>query len=65
MEKWLVTILQQAKKMASPAVLENIRKAVQQMVDHAATTDNPWDDILAWILQMIVGKPASTTEPSE
>jgi len=65
MEKWLVTILNQAKKMCSPSVLENIRQSVQKMVDHAATTDNPWDDIFAWIIQMLVGKPESTTEPSE
>ena len=65
MEKWLVTILKQAILMASPAILENFRKSIQEMVEHAATTDNPWDDIFAWILQMIVGKPGSTTEPDE
>lgn len=65
MEKWLVTILDQAKRMASPSILENIRQSIQEMVDHAATTENPWDDIFAWILQMIVGKPGSTSEPDE
>ena len=65
MEKWLVTILKQAILMASPAILENFRKSIQEMVEHAATTDNPRDDIFAWILQMIVGKPGSTTEPDE
>jgi type IV secretory pathway VirB2 component (pilin) len=62
-EKWLVTILGKAKEMASASVMGNIRTSVQEMVDHAATTDNPWDDIFAWILQMIVGKPGDTTKP--
>lgn len=65
MEKWLFTILQQAKKKASPALLENLRTSMQGMVDHAATTDNAWDDIYAWIMQSLVGKPGDTTEPSE
>lgn len=65
MERWLVTILNQAKKMCSPSVLENIRVSVQKMVDHAETTDNPWDDVFAWIIQMIIGKPGSTSETSE
>jgi hypothetical protein len=65
MEKWLVTIIKQAIKMASPAIIENLRRTVQEIVDHAATTENPWDDILAWILQLLVGKPGDTTETDE
>lgn len=65
MEKWLVQILAQALRLASPAVVKNCRESVEKMVEHAATTENPWDDILAWILQMIVGKPGAATQPSD
>jgi len=65
MERWLVQILNQAKKLCSPSVLDNIRVSVQKMVDHAATTENPWDDVFAWIIQMIVGKPGATAEPDD
>ncbi|KKN18852.1 hypothetical protein LCGC14_0951610 [marine sediment metagenome] len=65
MERWLITILANAKKMASPAILENIRESVQQMVNHAKTTENPWDDIFAWIMQMIVGKHGESTDKDE
>lgn len=64
-EKWMVTILKHAMQMASPSIIENIRKSVQEMVDHAATTENPWDDIFAWLLQVIVGKPGSSVQETE
>jgi len=65
MEKWLATLIKQALKLASPAVVKNLREAIQKMVDHAETTENPWDDIIAFLLQMIVGKPGDTTETDE
>ena len=65
MEKWLVTILRHSMEMASPSILDNLRMSIQAMVDHAATTENPWDDIFAWILQSLVGKPGSTSKAPE
>lgn len=65
MNKWLFTILTNAISMASPQIVEGIRTAIQAMVDHAKTTPNPWDDILAGLFQMIVGKPGASTQDVE
>lgn len=62
MNKWILTILHKAMAMATPAILEGFRTSVQEMVDHAKTTVNPWDDILAWLFQLIVGKPGASTQ---
>lgn len=61
MNKWLFTILVNALNMASPQIVEGIRTAIQAMVDHAKTTPNPWDDVLANLFQTIVGKPGAST----
>lgn len=55
--KWLFTILAQAQGLASPAIIENIRQLIQEMVDKAEKTPNPWDDVICGLIQSLVGKP--------
>lgn len=57
MNKWLLLMLRQALKLASPAILDNLREMVQDMCEKAEKTENPWDDILCDFLQTIVGTP--------
>ena len=49
-------------KQASPQVLEQAQNAVQELVDQARTTANPFDDFFAMMLQLIVGKPGEKPE---
>jgi len=65
MSKWLFIILSTAIQSASPAIVENVRQLMQEMVDKAKKTDNPWDDVICDLLQLIVGKPGSNTQPNE
>jgi hypothetical protein len=53
----IVNIIKMFLTVASPEIVKMIRKSVQDMVDKARETDNPWDDIFAELLQLIVGKP--------
>ncbi len=62
MNKFLLTVLTKIIAMASPEILEGVRQMIQQMVEKAAATPNPWDDIFVGMLQMLVGKPGATTE---
>ncbi len=62
MNKWLLTVLTKIIAMASPEILEGVRKLVQEMVDRAAATPNPWDDIFIGLLQMLIGKPGDSKE---
>jgi hypothetical protein len=57
MEKWIFTILRHALQMASPKIIEDLRRLVADMMDRAEKTPNPWDDIIIGMIQMIVGKP--------
>ncbi len=65
MNKWLWTILRGALEKATPAILENLRQLVQEMVEKAKKTPNPWDDVFCGLLQMIVGKPGARIEASD
>lgn len=62
MENWVMGIFKVIMKAASPEIVENIRSMVQEIVTRAAATPNPWDDIFASLLQMIVGKPGQKVE---
>jgi hypothetical protein len=57
MEKWILTIITHVLEVASPELLQDIRISVDRLVTQAKGTDNPWDDVLAGFLQMLVGKP--------
>ncbi len=65
MNKWLFTILRNALTMATPQILEDLRKTVQDMMDRAKETVNPWDDIFIGLLQLIIGKPNQKIEANE
>lgn len=65
MNQWLFIILGKAIECASPAIVENLRQLVQEMVDKAAKTDSPWDDVLCGLVQMVVGKPGSKVDSPE
>jgi hypothetical protein len=43
--------------VASPQIVQELRVQIDNMVQTAKKTANPWDDALAGFLQMIVGKP--------
>ena len=62
MNKWLFIILAKAIAAASPQIVENIRQLMQEMVDKAAKTENPWDDVICELMQTIVGKPGAKVE---
>ena len=57
MNRWLFTILAKAIQMASPQIVGDIRRLVAEMAVRAEKTENPWDDIIVGMIQMIVGKP--------
>lgn len=42
---------------ATPALVEEIRKAVATAKEKSKTTVNPWDDLFFSFLQVLVGKP--------
>jgi type IV secretory pathway VirB2 component (pilin) len=63
MNKWLATILPMALKMASPQMVATLRAFVAEQVKKAEATSNPWDDILWFFIQTIVGEPGATVEP--
>lgn len=60
MNKFLLAIIARAVAAASPEILENLRQLVQEMVAKAETTENPWDDIICGMVQMLVGKPGDS-----
>lgn len=47
---------------ATPAIVESIRKAIAKMAVDAEQTENPWDDMLALMLRMIIGSPGEPIE---
>jgi len=57
MNQWLVPIIQQFVIMMSPDLIKNLQIGIDDMCKKAATTKNPWDNILTGFLQAIVGKP--------
>lgn len=63
MNKWIFTILAKAVAMASPGIIEDLRRMVDEMMKKAIQTPNPWDDIIVGLLQMIIGKPGDPQEP--
>lgn len=63
--KLLFTVITKALSLASPEIAEGIRQFVQEMVDRAAKTPNPWDDVFCDLLQGIVGKPGARINPAE
>lgn len=58
MGKFLLMMLMNAMKMASPSIIASIQAQVDDMVRRAKETTNPWDDVFCAFLQQIVGKPA-------
>lgn len=65
MHKWIFLIIANALKHASPAIIEDLRRMVQDMMDRAEKTDNPYDDMFVGMLQLIIGKPGETSQPEE
>ena len=61
-QKFLWTMLGNCMSAATPEIVENIRRAIDQMVQKAKLTPNPWDDMLAGLLQNIVGQPKEPVE---
>jgi hypothetical protein len=57
MSKWLIPLIQQFIVMMSPHLIAEIQKSVNEWVQKAKETENPWDDILPGLLQAIIGKP--------
>jgi len=62
MQKWWLFIIKQAIAAASPEIVEGLRQMVAEIVVKAKETENPWDDIFAGVLEMIVGKPGEPRE---
>ncbi|MCK4958173.1 MAG: hypothetical protein KAT00_02210 [Planctomycetes bacterium] len=62
MEKFMLMLVRKALESASPQIIASIRAMVQEMVERAEKTENPWDDIVCGLLQMVVGKPGSRVE---
>ena len=56
-QKMLFKMLLMAMAAATPEIVEGIREGVQKMVERAAETPNPFDDVLVGLLQSIVGAP--------
>lgn len=50
---------------ATPAIVERIREAVAKMAVDAEQTENPWDDMLALMLRMIIGSPGEPIEEED
>ena len=57
MQKWFLTVLMHVISVASPEILKSVRVKIAELADEAKKTENPWDDVLAGIMQMLVGKP--------
>ena len=57
MQNFILMLLMKAIGSASPNIIGVLRKQVDDMVKRAAETPNPWDDIVAGLIQQIVGKP--------
>ena len=60
MEETALKLFQIVCKAASPEIINNFQLMVQEILDRAKATENPWDDIFAMLLQMAVGKPGET-----
>lgn len=60
--KWMFSLLKHAVKMGTPDIVRNIQESVQEQVVKAEATPNPWDDIICWVLQLIVGKPGASQD---
>jgi hypothetical protein len=65
MDRWIFLIIANALKHASPAIIEDLRRMVADMMTRAEATPNPYDDMFVGLLQMIVGKPGETVEKTE
>jgi hypothetical protein len=63
--KLLFTVLTKALAMASPEICEGIRQFVQEMVERAEKTPNPWDDVFCDLLQGVVGKPGAKRQSAD
>lgn len=63
--KLLFTVITKALSLATPEISEGIRQLVQEMVERAEKTPNPWDDVFCDLLQGIVGKPGDIKSPAE
>lgn len=63
MNKWLFTLLSNVISMASPQIIDDLRKMIDEMMTKAKGTVNPWDDIFVGFLQMLIGKPGDKDLP--
>jgi len=64
-QKFIWQMLSNCLAAASPEIVEGIRKSVQEMVEKAKKTPNPWDDMFTQLLQNIVGRPKEPIEDPE
>ncbi len=65
MNKFIVLVIMKALAAASPQIVQSLRQAVQEMVDRAHKTENPWDDVATELLQTIIGKPGGIVDEDE
>ena len=57
MNKWLLILLERLVTVASPHIRDALCIMLRDMEQQAKETDNPWDDILVGILQVILACP--------
>lgn len=56
-QKQMFELLLMMVTAASPEIREAIREAVAKLAVDARKTENPWDDMLAMVLGIIIGRP--------
>lgn len=56
-QKQMFELLMVMLTSASPEIVEELRAAIQKMKVAARETENPWDDMLAMLLGIIMGRP--------
>jgi len=60
MNKWISNIITLIISVASPALVQELRITIANLLEKAKQTPNPWDDALYYFLQLLVGKPGDT-----
>ncbi len=64
-QKQMFELLGMMLEMASPQVVEQMRKAVEKMRLDSKESENPWDHMLAMLLGIILGRPGAPIEGGE
>lgn len=56
-QKEMFELLEAMLRFASAEIVEELRAAVHKMAMDARETENPWDDMLAMVMGIIIGRP--------